>query len=181
MPGKTYMPSKWYHVANGKIKSKTEEWDSFEAELVKIERREGEYEGQKYWEYLLSFLDGIDTVKISIREESWFTYGFFARLLKCQRSLPIEVGALLPEGRDKGSLCWMKQAGQKIVPDKDPIAMPTVVLDAKSQPVKVQGREVKDWTGTAEQFQNIANEWNSKAVVPPSVYEPPPVDKDLPF
>lgn len=189
MPGKTHSNIQWLNVKNGKLQNKQVSFDSFEGNIVQIERKEEEYEGNKYWAWILTFNDGTDTVtKIQMREESWYCYGFFARLIFCNAQVPVELGAVLPSGRDKGSYCYIRQNGilidVKSQETRDLIVAqipePKVVLDAKGNPVKVNNRELKDWTDTADGFIKIAAKWNATPLQVSANEAPqPPASSDL--
>jgi hypothetical protein len=92
-----------------------------EGKLVSIFRKEDEFEGRKIAKLVVKLVDPADAqvYQLEWTEESWFTQGFFARILKVNLNEPLTIGANGSDKNEKVTFCWMKQNGKTIEKDVD--------------------------------------------------------------
>lgn len=91
---KTTSAAKWIKLSKGKFmigkEPNIEEYPAFEGLLIGIAFRDGEFEGRKVRQLVLTFLD-VDLYKISMNVSSGYAKQTLAKLPNCDLSKPIEL------------------------------------------------------------------------------------------
>ena len=169
--------SQFINVANGKLNvtvdGQRESFDFYDGRLVGIQLIEDEWEGQPVAKVQLTMEDDSgERVKIKFGQETWYSYGFFARIGNVDLSLPFTLGVMPSEQNEKISFCWMRQGG-KIEADKENTPRPEKVKRGK--------KTITDWQGFNEfaerTVSNIAASLGAPVPAGES-YPPPPTDAD---
>lgn len=140
-------------------------YDSWsEANLVGMKRIHDEKYDRDKWCLTLKELNG-DTVILQFTDETWYSVGFFARILNCRLDLPMEIGVLGPkedagklpddESRSKTSFCYIRQEGTAVKKDD---AFP------KATKITLNRKQVDDYTLVTKRVDEIFEILKSKGV-----------------
>lgn len=145
---------RYISVANGhlhsKVNGKQEDFDWYEGRLVGIGLVEDEWEGVPVAKVELTMEDADGRVKIKFGQETWYSYGFFARLPSVDVTRPFRIGAMPSEQNERMTFCYIRQGDQKIVADKETTPRP--------EKRRMGKKEVVDWGSFNDHIENVVLE-----------------------
>jgi len=179
-------------------KKTNERGRSLTGKLIKIIRKEGEYDGKPTIKCNLT-LQGVNDqgepriLIPTFNMESWYCVGFFSRIHKVDLSKPFMLGVSGGEGDSKASFCWIKQEdnpkAENGIIKKDPdFADATKTLDLRPVKKKFGTKEFLDYSEVLKYGNEWINSWtanqeNKSDPVPEHLQgqQPPAEDDGLTF
>lgn len=103
-------------VWNKETKTSDKFW-AIEGRIVKIYLYEDKFKEEKTMKVIVQLVDE-DNKLFSLKWtlESWYTQGFFSRIMNISLSKPVVIGASGTDKNEKVTFCWMKQNDAKVEP-----------------------------------------------------------------
>jgi len=112
--GATYLNVSCGNFVNKK--KNISDW-GYTGRLIKIEKKQDEYQGQKYFKVMATMQDDSgETVIIQFRMKSWFAVNFFSLIHRVNLDKPFLLGCSGSEQNEKASFCWISQDGNSFMP-----------------------------------------------------------------
>lgn len=174
MAGITGGTSTYLSVSKGFLvnKKKGIQFRGYVGYLAGLEKYEDEYNGKPMMKWKLRMKDdkSDEVVTIQFLDESWFSWGFFARIGKVDLKKPFHLGLSGSEENEKVTFCWMKQNGETVKKDE---SFP------KPKKVKIGNQEVPDWTEVHKAIEGITAKLKTDFHTPAPTQEEK--SDDLPF